>query len=481
MHFTMTVMFEGRAIEINKDAGITHVNMGSLQLLGILNNHAETGLITEAARRGDLVNVSFAGKIAKGIKEAALYAILTTSPVIYGDLWARLRSCITMQVGQEEARRLAQIQWEAKENARAQADRQFIEQERQKQLAWSEQLRNDILKETAAVIKQVVQQVIPSAQTTIASVTTPTTPIVSAVAITDKKATMEPEAVTLDFHGKKVRTRIEGGKIWWCATDVCSILGYGNTPEALSKHCKEGCITKRDIPHPQSKNKTIEMSFINESNLYRLIMRSRMPDAEKFQDWVTEDVLPTISEKGYYITNKKAADLLADPISAYRDILAHAESLQTKNVELEAKAEQLEAAGTEKDIEIRKLKSQIGAWSDSEGLTITTLIAKQLEMTAIMLNRFLVWVDILFRKGGALVPCADYDGKNLGKLVSQPYESKDKLTGEVTTKTAYNWKWTGAGSNLIIEKWIDLREAWKAAGCPGHSRTRKVKPTPEDK
>ena len=93
-----------------------------------------------------------------------------------------------------------------------------------------------------------------------------------------------------------VRTVEDGDKVLFCASDVAKALGYGNPPDAVKKHCR--CIAKRDTPHPQNPGKRITMSFIPESDVYRLIARSKLPKAEEFEKWVFEDVLPSIRKTG---------------------------------------------------------------------------------------------------------------------------------------------------------------------------------------
>lgn len=100
----------------------------------------------------------------------------------------------------------------------------------------------------------------------------------------------------------RVRTLIENGEVLFGATDVATALGYSNPRKAIADHCRY--VTKRDVPHPQSPDKTIEMSFIPESDVYLLIFRSKLPDAEKFTSWVVEEVLPTLRKTGTYIVQQ---------------------------------------------------------------------------------------------------------------------------------------------------------------------------------
>jgi prophage antirepressor-like protein len=96
------------------------------------------------------------------------------------------------------------------------------------------------------------------------------------------------------------------GSVWFSAKDICDSLGYGNSREALSKHVpeKHTGVTKRDVRSENGVIQRREFAVIDESGLYRLILRSRMPNAEKFTDWVTEEVLPTIRKTGKFETKK---------------------------------------------------------------------------------------------------------------------------------------------------------------------------------
>lgn len=97
----------------------------------------------------------------------------------------------------------------------------------------------------------------------------------------------------------QVRTIEENGQIWFCGADVANALEYKNSRKAIADHCKEGGVTKRDIP---TTGGIQSITFINEPNLYRLITHSKLPSAEKFEKWVFEEVLPTIRKTGKYET-----------------------------------------------------------------------------------------------------------------------------------------------------------------------------------
>lgn len=108
-----------------------------------------------------------------------------------------------------------------------------------------------------------------------------------------------------------IRTVEENGKVLFCGSDVAKALGYAKPHNALSDHCR--CALKRGIPHPQSPDKQIEMSFIPEGDVYRLIAHSKLPKAQEFESWVFDEVLPTIRKHGAYMTEQTLEDALTSP------------------------------------------------------------------------------------------------------------------------------------------------------------------------
>ena len=97
----------------------------------------------------------------------------------------------------------------------------------------------------------------------------------------------------------EVRIEIVNGKEIFCASDVANCLGYKNPRKAISDHCKG--VTKCDILTNGGKQK---VNFIPESDVYRLIVRSDLKEAEVFEKWLFEEVLPTIRKTGGIVTNE---------------------------------------------------------------------------------------------------------------------------------------------------------------------------------
>lgn len=121
----------------------------------------------------------------------------------------------------------------------------------------------------------------------------------------------------------KVRTADIDNKIYFCGSDVAKALGYARPNDSISAHCR--CTVKHSIPHPQSKNKEIEMSFISEGDVYRLIAHSKLPSAERFEGWIFDEVLPTIHRTGSYIMAGSEKDnelkLLQTTVTQLQNIL----------------------------------------------------------------------------------------------------------------------------------------------------------------
>lgn len=138
----------------------------------------------------------------------------------------------------------------------------------------------------------------------------------------------------------KVRTIELDGKPYFGAGDVAKALGYSNTHDAISRHCKG--VVKHDIP-TNSGVQTI--NFIPEGDIYRLIVRSQLPSAEKFEEWVFDEVIPSIRKTGGYHLPQTYAEALRE----LADKAEQVERLSIENKELKPKAEFFDAVTDSKD------------------------------------------------------------------------------------------------------------------------------------
>ena len=106
----------------------------------------------------------------------------------------------------------------------------------------------------------------------------------------------------------EIRTIEEGSTVLFCGSDVARALGYSRPNDAVSAHCR--ATVKRSTP---ISGKMQEINFIPESDLYRLAFSSKLPTAEKFTDWVTEEILPTIRKHGAYMTPDTLDRMISSP------------------------------------------------------------------------------------------------------------------------------------------------------------------------
>ena len=237
----------------------------------------------------------------------------------------------------------------------------------------------------------------------------------------------------------EVRTATsESGEPLFAAVDVARALGYANTRDAISKHCKG--VVKRDgvarttNQHGKTTNQVLEMSFINESDVIRLIMRSKLPDAELFQDWVCEDVLPSIRKHGAYMTPDTIMQMFQNP-DALIQLLSTLKNEQEQNALLRAQSEAMQPKAEYFDTVLRSSK-----------LIATNVIAAELGISARKLNSFLCGSGIQYKQGDLYFLYSDIRGKGLEGY--KTFTRTDSDTGE--TKTAKHMYWTEKGAFFII-------------------------------
>lgn len=112
-----------------------------------------------------------------------------------------------------------------------------------------------------------------------------------------------------DFKGHQIRTVLVDGEPAFVAKDIATTLGYQNAADAVRRHCK-GVVNHYPLQTPGG---TQEIRIIREPDLYRLIVKSTLPEAQEFERWIFEDVLPSIRKRGGYLTPEAAEKALTDP------------------------------------------------------------------------------------------------------------------------------------------------------------------------
>jgi prophage antirepressor-like protein len=105
------------------------------------------------------------------------------------------------------------------------------------------------------------------------------------------------QVIPFRFEAREVRTIVIDDQPWFCASDVCEVLGYANSRQAIQKNCRAEGVSIRDT---LTRGGRQALTFITEGNLYRLIIKSRKEEAQRFETWVCDEVLPEIRKHGRY-------------------------------------------------------------------------------------------------------------------------------------------------------------------------------------
>ncbi len=128
----------------------------------------------------------------------------------------------------------------------------------------------------------------------------------------------------------RVRTVSIDGEPWFVGKDIALALGYCNTKDALSRHVDADDKGGSRITTPSGEQ---EMTIINESGLYSLVLSSKLPTAKKFKRWVTHEVIPAIRKTGGYQVPQSPAEQMAQGILAAQKLLAERDATIAKQNE----------------------------------------------------------------------------------------------------------------------------------------------------
>lgn len=134
----------------------------------------------------------------------------------------------------------------------------------------------------------------------------------------------------------KVRTLSVNNEPYFMLADICRVLEIGNSSQAKTRLKKDGLISNEVI---DSLGRLQQADFINESNLYKLVFQSRKPQAEKFGDWVTDEVLPSIRKTGSYSLQPQLPTTYLEALEALVESEKIKQQQATQIQELKPKAE----------------------------------------------------------------------------------------------------------------------------------------------
>lgn len=224
----------------------------------------------------------------------------------------------------------------------------------------------------------------------------------------------------------EIRTlETDDGKVLFCGADVASALGYSNTRDAISRHCKG--VVKRDTLTNGGKQ---EMSFIPEGDVYRLIANSKLPNAVKFESWVFDEVLPTIRKTGSY--SVRDSYQIEDPIERAQRWIE--EQQEKKQLALTVSVQNQQIA------ELQPKASYYDVVLNCKDLLSITEIAKDYGKSAKWMNNYLHEKGVQFKQGGIWLLYAKYADKGYTNTKTQTYNGYD---GTVHSKVHTYWTQKG--------------------------------------
>jgi hypothetical protein len=235
----------------------------------------------------------------------------------------------------------------------------------------------------------------------------------------------------------EIEILVENGKEYFPATEVAKILGYSNPQKAIRDHCREdGCTIRSVIDR---LGRTQEKKYINEGNLYRLITKSNLPQAEVFESWVFDEVLPSIRKTGMYITNNLWEEIMNNPSKLGEAFIEFGKVKKENELLLEENQVQKQIIA-----EYKPIKEYVDTILSSEDTMATTQIAADYGLSAYELNRMLNEQRIIRKVGGQWILYIEHMNKGYTKSETITVKRKDG-----TEKVVPNTKWTQKGRLFI--------------------------------
>lgn len=227
-----------------------------------------------------------------------------------------------------------------------------------------------------------------------------------------------------------IRTVEIDGTPYFVGKDVAEVLGYSNPRDALGRHVDED--DKNTVVNPDGNRGNPNMTIINESGLYSLILSSKLPKAKEFKHWVTSEVLPSIRKHGMYATD----ELINNPDIAIAAFTALKEERE--------KTRQLTETVAVQNQQIAELKPKASYYDvvlNCKDLVSITEIAKDYGKSGRWLNEKLHELGIQFKQGSKIwLLYQKYADKGYTSTKTQTYNGND---GNVHTRVHTYWTQKG--------------------------------------
>ena len=292
----------------------------------------------------------------------------------------------------------------------------------------------------------------------------------------------------------------EKGEPWFCAKDLCDVLGYKKSSDSVKQHVRYDDTMKRGVwvevgmkKDGTPAKRLTQMIFVNESGFYALVLGSKLPSAVMFKDWVTSVVLPQIRKTGGYIPvneGESEEEMIRSAEQILRATLKEKENLLEKQKKLIG----------EQDEEIHRLNEEVNDQMvrmaiqgqnvvalerqvdgllpkamysdnvlDSVSCFTTTQVAKELGITAQELNRSLCSLHVQYYQSGQYMLYAEYAHMGLAKsrtkyraFMAPAGDGTKREVGRVVTSTYLVW--TEKGRKFIhdlVKRFWELAEMYE--------------------
>ena len=232
-----------------------------------------------------------------------------------------------------------------------------------------------------------------------------------------------------NFEENVVRTVEIDGKPFFVGKDVAEVLGYAKPRNAIMVHVDDD--DKKDAPIQGNLGGTQNMTIINESGLYSLILSSKLPNAKKFKKWVTSEVLPSIRKHGLYATE----ELINNPdimIAAFTALKEEREKTKILNDTVAVQNQQI--------AELQPKASYYDVVLNCKDLVSTSKIAKDYGWSAIKMNAYLHERGVQFKQGDIWLLYQKYANLGYTSTKTHTYPASD---GSVHSKIHTYWTQQG--------------------------------------
>lgn len=242
------------------------------------------------------------------------------------------------------------------------------------------------------------------------------------------------EVQLFNFESHEVRSLLLNNEPWFVGKDVAEALGYSKARNAIATHIDSE--DKKDAPIQGTLGGVQEMTVINESGLYSLVLSSKLPSAKKFKRWVTSEVLPALRKTGQYQVNELSGqELMAKALIEAQSVLAA------------------------KDKQIEEMKPKV-VFADAVATSHTSILvgelAKILKQNGIDMGqkRLFAWLrekGYLIKRQGTDYNMPTQKAMELGLFEIKEGSYVNGSGVNITTKTP---KITGKGQQYLINKFL---------------------------